>query len=395
MSVTPIVKNLVRLSLLERVSPVLLVRFLRPYEGYLAARGLSLDGVTHDLAWVGALHHVMSVVDATTPGALVQAFLDVAELASDEGHEAALNLAGERQLNLFAGQRGASAEDLAFRLYLEHRDVFTSTQARVQSQEARRFVDFHPEVHRPLLEPGSAAKRMMLQDQLSRWFEGRNRSDYVEVRQSESDEEISFVIIHGQPPRSLSVITSPSRRDRMSLLPDKQDTVVFDKATGRLSINAQYAAEHDFYRAVLGRVYFGSDGHFAAGAALDCGVLLDDPNGALSVEGLPALASVVLREVVLEAVDSPRDKLVWSAPDLGELFLGELVQLMTRDRVVRRAKLALTPVGEAKPKLVELAPPNKLTYDRRTHDAVVREFLFTRGFLRHPQAAAPALRAVG
>ena len=142
-------------------------------------------------------------------------------------------------------------------------------------------------------------------------------------------------------------------------------------------------------------MYFGSDGHFAAGAALDCGVLLDDPNGALSVEGLPALASVVLREVVLEAVDSPRDKLVWSAPDLGELFLGELVQLMTRDRVVRRAKLAMTPVGEAKPKLVELAPPNKLTYDRRTHDAVVREFLFTRGFLRHPQAAAPALRAVG
>ena len=39
MSVTPIVKNLVRLSLLERVSPELLVRFLRPWEGYLAARG--------------------------------------------------------------------------------------------------------------------------------------------------------------------------------------------------------------------------------------------------------------------------------------------------------------------------------------------------------------------
>jgi hypothetical protein len=57
-------------------------------------------------------------------------------------------------------------------------------------------------------------------------------------------------------------------------------------------------------------------------------------------------------------------------------------------------KLALYPAGSSKAKLVELAPPNKLTYDRRTHDAVVREFLFARGFLRHPQAAMASLRAM-
>ena len=112
-SSAPLIKNLVRLSLLERVSPELLVRFLRPYEGYLAGRGVSLDGVELDHAWVGELHRVLCVVDPTMPGALQQAFLDVADLASEQGHEAALNLAGERQLNLFSKSGDVSPEDLA------------------------------------------------------------------------------------------------------------------------------------------------------------------------------------------------------------------------------------------------------------------------------------------
>lgn len=395
MSTTPHIKNLVRLSLLERVTPELLVRFLRPYEAYLSGRGLSLDGAPRDHAWVGALHQTLNTVDPAMPGVLVQAFLDVADLASEQGHEAALNLAGERQLNLFSKSGEVSAEDLAFRLYLEHSDVFAATHARVQSQEVRRFVDFHPAVHRPLVGAEVQSKRLVLVNQLSRWFASRNRSEYVDVRPSESADEVSFLIIHGQPPRSLSIITSPSSRDRMSLVPDKQDTVVFDKATGRLSINAQYAAEHDFYRAVIGKVFFGSDGHFAPHEVLDCGVLLDDPVAALSVEGVPALDAVVLREVVLEAVDSPKDKLAWSASDLRDVYLRELDHVMTRDRVVRRAKLALYPAGSSKAKVVEIAPPNKLTYDRRTYDAVVREFLFARGFLRHPRAHAGPLRAMG
>jgi len=381
----PTIKNLVRLSLLERVTPELLVRFLRPFEDYLVGRGVPLDGIEHNHAWAGELHQVLCAVDQAMPGQLQQAFLDVADLASEQGHEAALNLAGERQLNLFSTSGDVSAEDLAFRLYLEHSDVFAASHARVQSQEARRFVDFHPIEQKPLLDAEKQPKRVLLMEQLRRWFASRNRSEYVDVRVSETSDEVCFVIIHGQPPRSLSVITSAFSRDRMSLVPDKQDTVVFDKQSGRLSVNAQYAAEHDFYRQAIGKVFFGKDHHFEPHAVIDCSVLLDDPVAALSAEGLPGIRMVVLREVVLEAVDSPRDKLTWQANDLGDVFVADGPDLLKRDRKVRKAKLAIFPVHEQRPKLVEIAPPNKLTYDRRTYDAVVREFLFARGFLRHPQ----------
>jgi hypothetical protein len=227
---------------------------------------------------------------------------------------------------------------------------------------------------------------VLLVEQLRRWFVGRNRGEYLDVRVSETSDEVDFVIIHGRLPRSFCVITSPSSRERLSIVPDKQDVVVFDKHTGRLSVNAQYAAEHDFYRAAIGKVYFGGEEHFEPSEVIDCSVLLDDPVAALSVEGVPGLRTVELREVVLEAVDSPHDKVSWSAADLGRVFVEEIPDLLRRDRVVRKAKLALFPLHEAKPKMVEIAPPNKITYDRRTHDAVVREFLFAHGFLRHPRA---------
>lgn len=393
-SSAPLIKNLVRLSLLERVSPELLVRFLRPYEGYLAGRGVNLDGVEHDHAWVGELHRVLCVVDPTMPGALQQAFLDVADLASEQGHEAALNLAGERQLNLFGESGDVSPEDLAFRLYLEHADVFMATHARVQSQEARRFVDFFPRDHRPLENYGSESRRVLVVSQLRRWFAKRNRSEYVDLRVSETDAEVTFLIIHGRTPRNMSVITSAFSRDRLSFVPDKQDTVVFEKATGRLSINAQYPAENDFYRQVLGKVFFGKDDHFEPHAVLSCDVLLDDAEEALSVDGIADLDTVALREIALEACDHPYDLLVWKANDLKPVLPKDLPDLLRRGRTVRYAKLALYFTGKKRPKIVSINPPNKLSYDRRTGDDVVREFLFARGFLRHPDRTVSYQRAL-
>jgi hypothetical protein len=68
------------------------------------------------------------------------------------------------------------------------------------------------------------------------------------------------------------------------------------------------------------------------------------------------------------------------------VFAPEVIDLMKRDRIIRKARLALSFVNEPRVKVVEIAPPNKLTYDRRTFDAVVREFLLARGFLRLPNA---------
>lgn len=383
----PTVKHIVRLSLLERVAPELLLRFLRPFGTYLADRGIALEGCKPNLEWVGRLHAVLTAVDPAMPGRLQQALLDVADLASEQGHEAALHLAGERQLGLFQGRASGSPEDLAFRLYLEHGDLFAATHTRVKSQEAQRFVDFFPRREAPAKGLSTEVQRVLFVEQLRQWFSGRNRTAFIDVRVSEAEGEVTWLIVHGRPPRNLSVITSEATRDRLSFVPDKQDTVHLEIATGRLSVNAQFPAERDFYRQAIGRVYFGADEHFEAHPVLDCTVLLDAPEEALSPDGLDELEGVELRELTLEAVAAPFDTMTWKAENLNGVLAKELPQLLGRERRVTGAVLLLRVRGERRPKSVELVPPNKLKYDRRTHDGLVREYLFAKGFMRRAERA--------
>ena len=179
------------------------MRLLRPFEDYLSCHQVKLDGVKYDHAWVGALHDVLISVDPAMPGELQQLLLDVADLASEQGHELALELAGERQRTLFAPGSEMSAEDLAVKLYLEHSEIFAASHARVKSQEARRFVDFFPRQHRPLEGYGSESRRVLVVSQLRRWFAKRNRSEYVDLRISETETEVTFLIIHGRTPRNM------------------------------------------------------------------------------------------------------------------------------------------------------------------------------------------------
>ena len=370
------------------MSPELLVRFLRPFQGYLAARGIALDGVVHDLAWVGRLHTVLTAVDPQMPGPLQQALLDVADLASEQGHEIAVGLAGKPQLGLFEARPAVSPEDLAFRLFLDNAEVFAATQARVKSQEAQRFVDFMARFEGAPAGLSSEARRVLLVEQLRQWFRARNRGGFIEVRVSEAPGEVTWLVVHGSPPRSLSVITSESTRDRLSIVPDKQDTILFDRTTGRLSVCAQFPAERDFYRQAIGRVYFDDDEHFEAQPVLDCTVLLDAPEEALSPDGLDELEGVELRELTLEAVAAPFDTMTWRAENLNGVLAHELPRILVRTRRVAGAVLLLKVRGERRPKSVELVPPNKLKYDRRTHDGLVREYLFMKGFLRRADRAA-------
>ena len=242
--------HLVRLDLLEAVRPELLIRFLRPFEDYLTSRGVALDGVACATEWIATLHAVLNAVDPEIPGELQQGLLDVADLTTESAHEHVLSIAKSQQLGLFTVNARTTPEDLAFEVYLDHRDVFRSAHARVQSTEARRFVEFFAKDASPLAGQDSVAKRALLARAIGGWFRDRNRTAFCDVRVSEAGDEVSFVIIHGRPPRNHGAIESDDRRSRVTYVPDKHDILVFDRRTGRLAVNAQFFGEQDFYRRV-------------------------------------------------------------------------------------------------------------------------------------------------
>ncbi|RYE93889.1 MAG: hypothetical protein EOO75_03355 [Myxococcales bacterium] len=134
--------HLVRFRLLERVSPELLVRFLKPHEDYLRQHDVYLDGVVIDGPWRSRLHQVLQRVDDRMPGDLQQGLIDIANIADQQGHEHALMARHEHQLDLFAEGEARTTTDEAFFLYLEHRPVFRSALARVQASQVERFAEF-------------------------------------------------------------------------------------------------------------------------------------------------------------------------------------------------------------------------------------------------------------
>ncbi|MFI5302801.1 MAG: hypothetical protein ACHREM_32325, partial [Polyangiales bacterium] len=186
---------------------------------------------------------------------------------------------------------------------------------------------------------------------------------------------------HGRPPRNHGAIESDDRRTRVAYIPDKHDTLVVDRRTGRLAVNAQYPREHEFYRSAIGRVFWDDEEHFVAAPVFTGCPIQVEGCGALGTHGVPGVHHVALRELRVESKDIDRVVITTKGNDLWPtlataagrkiLDLGEIVFF----------KLAIALTGRSRPVLVEVEVPNRVSYDRRVGDEIVREYLLAAGFM--------------
>jgi hypothetical protein len=390
--------HLVRLSLLEAVQPPLLASFLQPYASYLSQRDVAVEAIACDPSAIGRLHAVLNAVDPEMPPALQQALVDIADLATEGAHDQLLAIARSQQLSLFGLKGPTTPEDLAFRVYLERPDLFRSAQVNARSTGVRRFVEFVASDATPLLDASTTAKRLQLAALASAYFAARNRTGYCEVRVHETASEITFVVIHGRPPRNHGAIESEDSRTRVAYVPDKEDTLVFDRRSGRLAINAQYTREQDFYRSAVGRVFWGDDDHFVSEPVYTGEPLVLEGPAALGTHGVPGLREVALRElklkVKLPGATRAREVTI-RGDDLARDLRSEWVRSAMGAGAVVAFKLALSLTGRSRPVVVEVLVPNDVSFDRRVGAEVVREYLLESGFMRvaatcEPQQAGAA-----
>jgi hypothetical protein len=360
-----------------------LIRFLRPYEDYCCARGVALHGVDFDEEWVRHLYEVLTAFDPDMPPELQQALIDIGDLAGEHGHEQIVNVAKEKQLDLFSKIPEVNAGELAFKIYLEHRDVFEVGHARVQTQEARSFVEFFAKNDRPLDGYMTKAKKALLSNRIGQWCASRNRSAFCHVVVTETDDEVSFLMMHGRPPTTHGVIKAETR-SRVSYIREKQDLAVFHKNTGKLAIDAQFPVEQDFYRQVFGQVFFGDAEHFDVRAVYTGRPLVEEGSASLSADGIPGLTHVALREIKVVSQTRKRNRAHVGDDNLAKRIDSPWGRAIFEMGEVRYMKMALTLVSQRRPLLVQIIIPNQLKYDRRMGANIVREFLLVRGFMLLP-----------
>lgn len=367
-------KSLISLSLLEGVSPPLLSRLLQPHVAFLAASGIALGDSPAALA---RLHRLLG--REGVPEELVDALLQIEALADEDNHDDMLAQAGADQLDLFARAKRLSTADLAFTIYLDHRDVFQEAGPTLGAERVTRFVEFCGHDLRPAPALTSKTRRERLVEALQHWFASRHRTGYVEVEIAETPTEFNFHIIHGRPEKRRTVISDDERaRTSLSYIPDKHDLLIYDPNTHKLCINAQFAIENNFYRRVIGEVYFGDVEHFQPRSVFTGVPIQEEGTAALSVDGVDGLRSVVLRELTIER---PRHATVFfKGDDLSKELQSKHEREVIRSGTIAQMRFALGLAGRTRALRVEVSLPNTLSYDRRIEPDVVRAFLRKRGF---------------
>lgn len=382
--------DLVRLDLLEAVQPALLVRFLRPFAAYLGGCGVLLEHTCFDGAWLERLHRTLNAVDPEMPPDLQQGLLDIADLTSESAHEQVLSIAHQQQLSLFKLNARTTPEELAFAIYLDHRDLFRTVHARAQSSEVRRFVELVGKDAAPPVSLGSGGRRALLAQRLGTWFRERNRTAFCDVRVVETEEEVRFLVIHGRPPRSHGAIESDERRGRISYVPDQHDLLVFDRRTGRLAIHAQFPREQDLYRRALGAVYWDDEEHFEAAPLFSGQPLSDLGSAAVEPQGVPGVAAVALRSITVASEAVAGEAITWVGANVAANLDSGVGRLVRQFGVVTAFRLDVGLTGRQRPVRVDVRVPNHISFDRRVGADVIHEFLLEAGFMRLPEATRVA-----
>jgi hypothetical protein len=363
-------------AVLEGVSAPLLVRFLRPYDDFLERGGLRVPE-SIDRRWITSFAALLARPDV--PNELADALYQIEALVDDDSHDALLSHPDATQLNLFATSRRLSAVDLAFTIYLDHRELFVDVESRAHSKNVTRFLEFTHADSEIAPQLGSKMRQARLEERLREWFASRNRTRYVELHLLETTGEFNFHIIHGRLERRHDIITPDEHaRESLTYIPGKKDLVIYDPEAKKLSINAQFPIENNFYRRAIGDVYFGDAEHFQPRSVFTGVPLQEEGLAALSPDGIEGLKGVALRELVIEQGD--RTRVSFGGPNLEKTLTSSLERELICAGVIAKMQFALEIVGRARPLRLDVCLPNKLTYDRRIAPSVVRTFLRKRGF---------------
>jgi hypothetical protein len=387
-------RNVVRLELLEQADPQLLRRFLRRYESHLQGRGIHLDGISPNPAWLDVLHGVLQRVDLDPR--LQQDLIDLGELASEEGHQQALRTIFRAQLSLFDRDLHLRTVDTALHLFLEHPGLFRRIQTSLQTTQARDSVIFCARKNAPLLDFQPKGRRLRdAERRLSAFFASKNCTGFCEIKVVEQDDHVGFVIIHGSPPKTYGIVLNRNERSRTSNVQEVQDSVLFHKDTCQLSVQAGQAEVRDAYRGVFGSIFFGSQHHFQIKSVVSLDPLLTLGPQAFHTEHFLGLRSVKLRQ--LQVVERGGRGSRWSveAPDLASrLENQDLQQLMSRG-TLQMARMDVHLYGQRRVVPVRLIPPGTFKHDRRTGLDQVQSFLLFRGFLlREPMPVVSTVEGV-
>jgi hypothetical protein len=220
----------------------------------------------------------------------------------------------------------------------------------------------------------------MLCRELDEWFARNNRgkgSSRIDVHQLNG--KVWFVIRHGDRFQRVPVV----QKDKTEILhfrPEKDDVVVYDEELDELSVHADTKGEKRLYCDKFGFYLRQARCYFTPTRTYSLEPLRTEGEDALSVDDVPGINKVVLREIEYELPGLFESTVIRRSVDIfGEAKCQNEQAIPVTGRLVR-AVMDVYFSGSTKPRGVQISDGNLLKIGRHCDAALVNEWLTKRGF---------------
>lgn len=371
-------KRFTKPKFLKQIGREQLAKLFGQFAEGLATKGVSMPPHdTEDGAYFEALAEVVQTPDAL-PENLIEALFTIEEMANEHGQERLERAANQIGLDLDLAEE-LSHGDIAVKVWLANPGLLIEKHNEVRMSRLAGF-EYHGSAagldRRSSFALPDSSVLGLLEADLDGWCRLHGRGDQmaqIEVREVEG--EFWFLLRHGDTYARKGKVVSPRRREVLHYRPDKDDVAVYSPERDEIRIHAGTKGEREFYRKALGLRLFGDDNHFSERRAYTLDPLRDDGPDALNARGVGNIERIQLVETEIHFGGEFENVEIRKSKDIFAAAKAEGREPFPPRGKLVRAGFDVSFKGVAKPRKVQLRPPNVLKLGRYCDAVAIQEWL--------------------
>ena len=375
-------KRFTKPNFLKEIGRELLGRFLSPFVSALTERKIPLPAPDlRDDEYFGALSRVAMSPDGL-PDDMIEALYSIEEMATEEGQERLERAISQGELALKFGEK-SSRGDIAMQAYLAAPELLAekSNEMRLARLSSFEYYGCKTPVDRSgsFVEPPPETLALVTAD-LNAWFTENNRGEqtvYVEPYAIEG--EFWFLVRHGDTFARLAKLEK-GKLKMLHFRPAKDDVVVYSPKRDEIRIHAGTKGERELYQRTFGQRLFGEPKYFSERKAFTLEPLREDGPTALDMEGVGGIDRAVLREYEISFGGAFNTVVIRKEDDIFESAEARGQKAIPDAGRVVRATFDVYFEGEAKPRRVQVRPPNALKLGRYCDAGIIQRWLSEKKF---------------
>lgn len=368
---------------LEEIGRPLLEKFVHEFEAELAAKRIHLPNRSAtDEEYFRELS-ALAISPDKLPSEMLEAMFVIEESATEEGQER-IEAAVARGDIKATFQSDSSHADIALQAWLVAPQGLADVHNELRLSRLSAFEYFGSksalDLSTTFVPPAKTILAHIAED-VDAWCAKHNRGEETaQIKPISIDDETWFLVRHGD---TFSRTPKVEKRtsEIMHFRPAKDDVVVYSPSRDEIRIHAGTKGEKELYRKAFGRHIFDDEQYFSERKSYTLDPLRKAAEDALNTDGVNGLSQVVLREIEVAFHNAYDEVIIRKATDL---FAAATASSHKRSAIpsgrLVRATFDIYFGDPAKPRKVQLRPPNILKLGRHCDASVVQRWLSLREF---------------